>query len=183
MDDILQGSQITLRKLKRSDAPDIQKAINHKDIAKWTILIPYPYTQVDARKFISECLKHYSKKTAYPLAITLNKTGKAIGIVSLVKFNLRNQRAELGYWLGKDHWGRGLTTEAVNLMCDFAFKKLKLHKLFAMTFEQNIASQKVLKKNGFILEGKLRQAQFKRRRWHNMLYWGLLKTEFKKQKK
>jgi ribosomal-protein-alanine N-acetyltransferase len=180
MDLILRGARITLRKLRRSDALDMQKVINHKDIAKWTILIPYPYALDEARRFISECLQHYSKKTAYPLAITLNETGKVIGLIGLNEINAGDKHAELGYWLGKQYWNRGITTEAIGLICNFAFKELKLHKVFAMTFEQNAASHKVLQKNGFKLEGKLREEYYIYRRWHNMLYWGLLSKEFKR---
>ena len=178
---ILKRNQITLRKLRRSDAPDLQKAINHRDISRWTILIPYPYTMADAREFIANCLKHYRKKDAFPFAIVSNETGKLVGVTKLDSIHVRDRRAELGYWLSKDYRGRGLTTEAVNLTCKFAFKSLKLHKVFALTFVLNTASQKVLKKNGFTLEGKLRKAQYKNRRWHDMLYWGLLDGDFKKQ--
>lgn len=183
MTTILKGNQITLRKLKRSDAADMQRVINHKDIAKWTILIPHPYTLAEARKFIAKCIRHYSKKTAYPLAISSNETGKVIGLIGLNDINVGNKRAELGYWLGKRYWNRGITTEAIGLICKFAFEKLRLHKVFAVTFERNAASHKVLQKNGFKLEGKLREDYYLYRRWHDMLYWGLLKREFKRRNK
>ena len=68
----------------------------------------------------------------------------------------KSRCAEIDYWLGKNYWRRGLATEAMRLVLKFGFKKLKLHRIHAHTFEKNIASRKVLEKCGFKIEGIMR---------------------------
>ena len=69
-------------------------------------------------------------------------------------------------------------TEAVKLVLKFAFKKLKLHKVYANVFEQNIASRRVLENCGFKLEGVRREHRFKYRKWQNVLEFGILVSEY-----
>jgi ribosomal-protein-alanine N-acetyltransferase len=75
---------------------------------------------------------------------------KYIGTASLHNIDWITQKAEIGYIIGdKGYWGKGLATEIVNLLCDYAFNRLGLNKLNADVVEENIASARVLEKNGF----------------------------------
>ena len=71
-------------------------------------------------------------------------------------------------------------TEAVKLVLKFAFEKLKLHRIYANLFEENVASRRVLEKAGFKLEGIMRECRYKYNRWHNELKFGILKKEYEK---
>jgi RimJ/RimL family protein N-acetyltransferase len=64
--------------------------------------------------------------------------------------------AELGYWLGKDFWGRGIVTEAVAAFTDFCFQDFPLRRVYAEPFANNSASVRVLEKAGFVFEGRLK---------------------------
>ena len=65
----------------------------------------------------------------------------------------KNHKGEIGYWLGRKHWGKGIVSEAVKIVTEFGFGKLKLKRIWANVYSFNPPSMKVLKKNGYKLEG------------------------------
>lgn len=174
----LESSRILLRKLRLSDADDLYHQIRHKDMARWMSHIPHPYPRPLASTFIRKSQRLWKAKKSFTFAVLLKKTGRLIGIVSLNRVDFDHQCAELGYWLGRQYWGQGLTTEAVGLLLPFAFRDLKLFRIYACTFGPNLASQKVLQKCGFQQEGTLRQAVIRNKKRHDFLNFGLLKPEY-----
>ena len=176
----LKGKRINLRSFKKSDAESLCENIKPKIIKRYTANIPHPYNLKHAIIFIKKSKLRERKKEEYSLGIELKETKKIIGGISLMKIDLKNKNAELGYWLGKNYWGRGLTTEAVGLMLDFAFNKMKLNSVYARVFEENKGSSKVLIKSGFKQEGVQRQRFYRFGRWHHMPQYSILKHEYKK---
>ena len=110
MDSIYIGKQIKIRRLKNCDVKDIHENINDKQIARWTLRIPYPYKKAYALKFIKESKYNLKKKIAYVFGIVLKKTNIVIGIIDLHSICWENKNAEIGYWIGKKFWGKGITT-------------------------------------------------------------------------
>ena len=80
----------------------------------------------------------------------------AIGSCSLFRFDARHRRAEVGYALRSDRWGRGLAAEAVALALDWGFRTLALHRIEAGIDPRNDASRRLLERLGFRREGLLR---------------------------
>jgi RimJ/RimL family protein N-acetyltransferase len=76
--------------------------------------------------------------------------------------------AELGYWLGRRHWGHGLMTRVVALFVPWAMDTLRLQRLQATVLDFNAASARVLQKNGFVEEGVMRRAVLKHGRVHDL---------------
>ena len=77
----------------------------------------------------------------------------AIGIH--LQGDVYRRNAELGYWLAREHWGKGIMTEAVKRMTTYALTTFpEIHRLFARPFGRNMASQRMLEKAGFTLEAK-----------------------------
>lgn len=89
----------------------------------------------------------------------------------------RAHRAEIGYWLARPFWGQGIMTDAVRAFVRYAFSELELLRLTAHVFENNVASSRVLEKNGFLLEGKLREHFFKDGNFLDARLYGLLKHD------
>ena len=147
---------------------------NNKEVSKYTPQIPYPYSINDAVKYIREAHCDTRKKKGYRFVVVLKQTDNVIGAAGLENINLKNKNAEIGYWLGRRYWGKGLMGETVKLILKFGFEQLKLHRIYGVVFEENIASQKVLKKSGFKFEGKLRDEFFRDKKWYNGLIYGLL---------
>lgn len=86
---------------------------------------------------------------------------KHIGNIKIGPIDYLYKFADIGYLIGeKSCWGKGYATEAIGLILEFAFETLKLHRVEAGAYEQNIGSQKALLKNGFIQEGVFRKRKF-----------------------
>ncbi|MBR9689304.1 MAG: GNAT family N-acetyltransferase [Candidatus Altiarchaeota archaeon] len=171
--------RIKIRPLKISDADDMYQHIRFREISRWTKNIPYPYPRNGAEKFIQKKQREFASGKSYNFGIILNETDKLIGSIGLGDIKPIEKKTFIGYWLSKDFWGRGIMTEAVNLVLDFGFNQLKLHKISAGIFSVNTGSKRVLEKCGFKREGLLRDERFKRGSWHDEFRYGILKTEFK----
>ena len=99
-------------------------------------------------------------KTVLYLAIEIG--GNAVGGIGITpQKGIKRKNAELGYWLGKDYWGQGVITEAINEIVKLSFEKFEINRIYATPFETNIASHKALEKAGFILEAKLSKSIIK----------------------
>ena len=105
---LIEGRTINLRTLKISDAYSIYKNAKDREISKYTRL-PYPYWLKHAYDLVRLCQEKYKNKTDYELGIELKNIGKIIGTISLMHLDNTRKNAEVGYWLGKQYWRRGIT--------------------------------------------------------------------------
>jgi len=87
-----------------------------------------------------------------------NKTSKHIGNIKLGPVDYRYKRAEIGLIIGdKNYWGKGVATEAISAVCQYAADTLKLNKVEAGCYASNIGSKKLFLKSGFKIEGTFHQ--------------------------
>jgi len=172
------GKRVSIRPLKYSDAPEIYENVRDKEIVRWTVSIPHPYPKDGAVKFIRKARYNITKKKSYPFGLVLKETGRVTGVIELMAIDWKNKNAELGYWLGRKYWGKGLMTEAARLILEFGFRGLKLHRIYATLFEENTGSARILEKSGFKLEGRMREGRYRYGRWHDTLRYGILESEF-----
>ncbi|MBP1912919.1 GNAT family N-acetyltransferase [Thermococcus stetteri] len=93
-------------------------------------------------------------------SILENSTSSLVGFIGLHRIDHRDGHAELGYFLGREHWGKGYGSEAVKLALIYAFEWLNLRKVYARVYEPNVASIRVLEKNGFELTGRMRKHHY-----------------------
>ena len=145
-----------LRKIKKSDYAIIAKKINDRDIYRNTLPIPYPYTITDAQKWIKKVLGEYRTKQTKAFHLAIEADGELVGAIGVHDI-IPGHMAELGYWLGRKHWGQGIMTKAIKAMTKECFKRYRLKKIYAYVFTHNEASYRVLVKNGFKKEGLLIQ--------------------------
>ena len=145
---ILYTERLLLRKLGADDIPALVKLGNNRKISAYVRNIPSPYQEPDAVFRIGYVHKGFVAGSRYVFAITLREPEEFIGEISL---HLDDGRkiAQLGYWLGEPYWKNGFTTEAIKKVLEFGFNKLTLDLVFASVEEENIASVRVLEKNGF----------------------------------
>lgn len=150
----------------RSD--DLEALLRHADDAQvsrgTSDRFPHPYTRADGEAFLSGRVVDFSEPV---FAIEID--GEAGGGIGVRRFaGERSVGAELGYWLGRAHWGRGLMTRVVAAYVPWAMDALEVSRLQASVLDFNIGSARVLQKNGFLEEGVLRQAVRKRGRLHDL---------------
>jgi [ribosomal protein S5]-alanine N-acetyltransferase len=118
---------------------------------------PHPYTLGAAEAWVAKAT------TAEPeTQFALEVDGEAAGGIGLfLQQDVERFSAEIGYWLGEAHWGRGLATAAVRRFTDFAFERFELCRIYANVFAWNPGSVRVLEKAGYAFEGRMRRAAVK----------------------
>lgn len=151
-------SRSVIRDWDPSDAESLVRHANDHEV--WRRLrdqFPHPYTSADAEAWIA---KARAKDPPTSFAVAVN--GEAAGGIGVHPQNdVYRLSAELGYWLGRDHWGKGIMSEAVAAVTDWAFDALGVVRVFASALETNPASARVLEKAGFVFEGTLRRSVIK----------------------
>ncbi len=177
----LEGKRILLRPLRLTDASDIYKNVNDPEITKWLANTDYPVSRARVIALIVKQPYATLHRKGYAFGIVLKETNCVIGIIRLFDLDWKDKNAMLRYWLGRRYWGRGLMAEALGLMLKFGFRKLKLHRIYAHVNEKNRSSSKLLEQNGFVLEGKKREARFEDNEWKNVLLFAMLNREYAEQ--
>lgn len=164
------------REFQTNDVEAIVKNANNFQVSKYMRdSFPYPYTKDNAVQWIDFVKKNYSS-----LFFAIADENELIGGIGAVpQTDVHRFSAEVGFWLGQSHWNKGIITKALPVFCNYLFSKFDFNRLTANVFEGNDASQKVLEKTGFILEGKLRKSVFKENKFVDHYIYGLLKKDFK----
>ncbi|PIR92103.1 hypothetical protein COU01_03515 [Candidatus Falkowbacteria bacterium CG10_big_fil_rev_8_21_14_0_10_44_15] len=177
----IRGKKINLRALAPSDARSIFANVNDRQVSRYLKRIPYPYALRDAKAIIKKARQAGRKKikTDYYFGMEDKTSRQIIGMVGLHKISPRDQNAEVGYWLGRKYWRQGIGTEALTLILQFAFGKLKLNMLYAGAMSSNVASQSLLAKCGFKRGGRRRQTFFREGKYLDDIFFDILKKEFK----
>lgn len=142
---------VVLRKWSPNDKAELIALCNAVDRTYLSDRMPFPYTEEDADWWLGMVRLNEGKNGVFR-AITVD--GKIIGSVSVERNSDDKNEGELGYMLLTEHWSKGFATEAVMQICEIAFHELDLDKITAKVYEPNIASIKVLEKNGFIFESR-----------------------------
>ena len=155
--------QLTLEKCevrswKPSDAGSLAAHANNRKI--WINLrdaFPHPYTLRDARAFIRA-----ARKDRPECFFAIVVEGQAVGGIGYSRHrDVERVSAEIGYWLGESYWGRGITTAALQAVTDYAVRAHGLTRVYAVPYEWNPASFRVLEKAGYQLEARLRRSAIK----------------------
>lgn len=171
---ILETARLKLRPYSEADIAALVPLIGAREVAATTLRIAHPYTEEDARAFITLA----RERDKIWLAITLRADGRQIGGIGL-RVDEQHQHAELGYWLGVPYWGQGYATEAAREMLRYGFQDLDLHRIFASHFGHNPASGSVLRKLGMRHEGCQREHLRKWDRFVDSELYGILRQEWK----
>lgn len=163
-----------IRKWELSDAKDLATVLSNRRIQdNLRDGLPYPYLEKDGIDFISSMLSANEDET-FAFAITLDD--KVIGSIGVFRQqNIHRQTAELGYYIGEEYWGKGITTDAVKQICEYVFKHSDILRIYAEPFAYNTASCRVLEKSGFQYEGTLRNNAVKNGKVIDMKMYSLLK--------
>jgi ribosomal-protein-alanine N-acetyltransferase len=147
-----------LRPLHATDAQSLARHANDREI--WLNLrdrFPHPYAKSDAEAFIARVAEE-EPRTTFGIVVD----GVAVGSVGLVPGrDIERMNAEIGYWIGREFWGRGIATDAVRAATDYAFRSLGMCRVFALPFVRNVPSHRVLEKAGYMREALMRRSAIK----------------------
>jgi len=170
------SEHIHLSEMRSADKAALIEHLQEKAIYERTLRIPYPYTEGDADAWLARVERAAREGGPFAAMAIRNEAGSLIGACGfdgLVEG--KAHRVELGYWLARPYWGRGIMTAVVSRACAFAFAQFGLVKIAAHVFAGNVASARVLEKCGFEQEGYLRKHYVKDGQFVDVRLFALLK--------
>lgn len=149
----LEGDRCVLRRWAKSDVPSLVRHANNQNVAKHLRdRFPHPYTRAHAFAFLT-----HAAASEAPTHFAIVVEESAVGGIGYVRgSDVERYSAEVGYWLGEEFWGRGIGTEALQILTRHLFAEEKLLRLFALPLSDNTGSIRVLEKAGYAREGLLR---------------------------
>lgn len=146
---------ISFQELDVKDTDEIHSYTSDVEVSKyigWKLMLHREETY----EHIETMRKREAAGTHLYASVVLKETGAVIGTVMLFDFHFDTSIAEIGYVFHKDFWGKGFGTRSVALICEFAEYNLKLKRLTASVVDENISSARILMKNGFSLEERVK---------------------------
>jgi RimJ/RimL family protein N-acetyltransferase len=166
----LADESVLLRPYRREDTSALAAACGDPEIPRWTT-IPSPYTEGDAREFVSRC--EGDRKTGRELALAIVEPGDGalLGGCGLARFDWVERRVEIGYWVAREQRRRSIGTRAVGLLSRWTLTSLGMERVELLTDPANEASIGLAERAGFKREGLLRS--YRRRgtgRWDLVMH-------------
>jgi len=172
-------NRLKIRLFKIEDIHDLFEYCSDSKVTKY--LSFETYTDIsEAEDRIKYCLEGY-KNIDKPIVwgIEYKENGKLIGSIDFITWNENHKEAEVGYILNQNYWNKGIMTEALSAVIKFGFEKMNLNRITICCDERNIASARVIEKNGLKYEGTLREKLFIKDEFVSIKCYSILKNEYK----
>lgn len=165
--------EIHLEKWTPEDREKLAFVCDQADRSYLSDRLPYPYTVEDADWWLNMVSGQEGKDGIFR---SIRVDGEIVGNISVErKADVYRRDAEIGYLLNRDQWSKGVMTQAVEQICKIAFEELDLLRITGLVDEPNAASRRVLEKNGFALEGIMRNAVTKNGNVYHLCIYGKLR--------
>ena len=148
--DSIQTNRLIIKPPESGDVEALVALVNNWEVVKWLVDVPYPFNKSNGIKFVEKSKQDLEMGSQYNCLIFLQDY--LVGGIGL--YLQDNDIYELGYWLGEEHWGHGIATEASRAMLTFGFNELKQTRIEACYLDGNDASANVLKKLDFVNLGE-----------------------------
>jgi len=178
--------RLYLRALEENELPRLTALIGAWDVVRWLAVVPFPYRAEHAKEFFADMSLCYTKGEPQFYAMSLKSDNLLIGGVGL--HLPRNKtyidgQIEIGYWLAKEFWGKGLMSEAAQRVRDIGFSRPTTKAIGASTDPDNHASQNVLRKLGLRHMGIAPRDYSSLRGGDTIIKWLLTREEWEQGRK
>lgn len=178
---MIYGARVRLRPLERHNLPHFVEWLNDPEVIQG-LSIYTPLSLDEEEIWYEQMLKQPKEERPLGIEIKYEDAWKLIGNTGLFAIDWRNRSAELGIFIGdKAYWNRGLGTEAVGLILQHGFSTLNLHRIFLRVYSDNQRAIKLYEKNGFVHEGRQRQAEFHSGNYHDIIFMSMLRPEWEER--
>ncbi|WP_160714373.1 GNAT family N-acetyltransferase [Chitinophaga solisilvae] len=171
----MESARLVLRKLTTGDIPDVHRLHSIPETDEFNTL-GLPATIAVTEQLVEEWMRASDTQV---WCITEKDTRTFVGLIGLILKPARFRSGEIWYKLDIAHWGRGITTEAVQLLLAHAFDTLSLHRVEAGCAVDNIGSVKVLEKCGMAREGSKRKVLPVRGTWLDNYMYAILEEDYR----
>ena len=166
--------EISLLRWDRELKEDLVRMCNQVDRRWLSDRMPFPYTEADAESWLGMIAEHDGVDGLFR-AVSVD--GEIVGTISFEPgADVYRMSGELGYYLLEKHCSQGIMSAVVSQFCPMVFERLNAERITAYVFSPNLASKRVLEKNGFSHEGTMKRAVYKDRRFYDLDIFGLLRN-------
>jgi len=172
----LECDRLLFRKILLSDAKDILLIRSNDDVMRYMDVDRFESIS-DAEKLINSVEEAYKKQEGITWAIIEKHSNNFIGYFGFWRMIPEHCRAEIGYTLKGEYWGKGYMYETINRMVKFGFENMKLHSIEANVNPENENSKKVLEKIGFKKEAYFRENYLFNNRFLDSIIYSLLEKD------
>ncbi|UCH64722.1 MAG: GNAT family N-acetyltransferase [Ignavibacterium sp.] len=170
---ILETERIFLRKIKEDDIPGIYRFYSGSDTLKNIARDNFTKKEQAIEK-VKLFHKSYEERKAIWWTFNQKPKDEFIGFGGLFEISKKSNKAEIGYGLLPDYWGKGIMSEVVEKLIDFGFNQMKLHKIYGRITPGHNASIRLLEKLGFKKEGDFKDDEFAQNKYFDTAYYSLI---------
>ena len=177
----IETERLVIRPFNLKDAQALHGIVSQQEVMKY---LPEEGMSLEkVRGIVSWLTECYEKNTPecilkFTLAVVMKEDQKLMGWCGLGPLEFSPEEIEIFYGLSKDHWGRGIATEAAKAVLRYGFVAIKLDKIVAVTHPQNVASVRIIEKLGMIYRKKIEKLPIKYSFYEGCLYYSLSREEY-----
>jgi RimJ/RimL family protein N-acetyltransferase len=179
---VLMGRRVLLREPRESDAVPLFEFTSDPEVTRFLAIAP-PASPDDTLYFIAKCREHRGQDREYVYVIADVATDRAMGVIGLRHLDQPMRTAQIGTWLGRNYWGTEANAEAKELLLDFSFGLLALHRIEARIAVDNHRSRRAFERLGGRCEGLLRESFFKDGVYHDQDLFVVLEQEWRNRRR
>ena len=173
----LTSRRLSLRWLEERDAADLFAIFSDPHVMRYWSSTPWT-DEAAGLELVQSVRRNFVVGSLYQWGVVRRDEDAVIGTCTLAGVDARNRRAEIGFILRRDHWGRGYMLEATRTLLRFAFEQLALHRVEADVDPRNDASIRLIERLGFQREGHLRERWLVGEEINDTIMYGLLQREW-----
>jgi RimJ/RimL family protein N-acetyltransferase len=177
---VLTGTGVTLRELRMSDAPALLALLTVEEVSRF--ISPPPSTVDGFERFIAWAARECEAGRYVCFAVVPEGYDTAVGLFQLRQLDPTFGTAEWGFAIGSAFWGSGLFTRGAELVIEFAFDVIGVHRLEARAAVQNGRGNGALRKAGAVQEGILRKSFLRGGTYHDQVLWAILHEDWYRSK-
>ncbi|MGG1572569.1 GNAT family N-acetyltransferase [Fictibacillus sp. NRS-1165] len=177
---VIETERLILREVTTEDAKDLFIYLSDQEVVKHMGLEPYQTIEGTGAE-IKWYQSIYEEGTGIRWGITLKDSGRVIGSCGFLNRHPKHFRTEIGFELSKDYWGKGIAGEALEAVVEYGFQHFQLERIEALIEPENLASQRLVEKQGFIREGLLRHYEYTCGKFDDLYMYSILKEDLHKK--
>jgi len=173
---VLETERLRLRKITEQDAPNLMEYLSDEEVMKHYGLEPFESIE-DALSEIRWYESLLSDQSGIRWGISLKHDDRIIGSIGFHRYVPQHHRVEIGFEISKDYWGKGIANEALNEVLAYGFENFPIQRIEALIEPENLASQKLVERHGFVREGLLRKYEYTRGKYDDLYMYSLLRDD------
>ncbi|RPH62835.1 MAG: N-acetyltransferase [Acidobacteria bacterium] len=174
---VLMGRRILLREPREGDAAPLFEHTSDPEVTRFLAFDP-PSAIEETELFIARAREYRLHDREYIFVIADVGTDVPLGVTALRHLDLMMSTAQIGTWVARPHWGSGVNGEAKQLLLDYAFDALGLHRIEARIPSPNARSRRAFEKLGAVCEGTLRESFLKHGQYHDTHLYVVLSSDW-----